>query len=167
MSLRQNLETLESDELFDKVRSSSLTEEADTLARDILSSRGITPPVGNSHHDAALESYSFSKTALSFFSACIKGEARLASAFWILGLLVSGSWIFFLFLLSLTQNRLLTAIFESGLIASLLGGSVFYLVCVWRCSENTDLPLWSYLAKSFVLFKSSIFLVLFAGAFFW
>lgn len=167
MTIRSNLEALESDELLHKVQTSALTETADEIAREILLSRGITPPAANEISQIVDKARRAPHVVfLDYLSICFKGQARLASAFWILGFLIAGFWIVTLMALSFASNPILSTFFELLFITALVAGSTFHLLSIWRCSLNTDMPIWTYAARTYVIFKSSVILAILFSAFF-
>lgn len=78
-----------------------------------------------------------------------RGEARLASAFWLLG--ITGGFVVGLAVrlaetLAPRDDMLRTS---AGLV--LLVYSAFTWVCVWRCAKNTSWIGWAYLARGCVV----------------
>lgn len=163
MSLRENIASLEDDELLKKVRSLSLTEEADEIASEILVSRGIQPPEKGECSFA--EDVSPKRVPwISFFKSCLKGEAPLAFAYWGLGFLLSILLIVSYAGMSYFSRSWAGDLFSYLLFTLIVVGPPVQVFCVWQCSDNTNFILWNGLAKLFVLVMCLVYLSLIMSA---
>jgi hypothetical protein len=163
MSLRENIASLEDDELLQKVRSLSLTDEADSIAREILVSRGIQPPekqVCNFVEDASPKREPWG----AFLKSCLNGSAPLSSAYWGMGFLLIVLSIVMIAGMSFFSGSWIGDLFDFALFTLLVVGSPAHVFCVWQCSDNTNLLLWNGLAKGFVMIMCLVYVGLIIGA---
>lgn len=152
-TVRATLSQFEDDELIEKIRAGSLTEEALQIATDILAQREANAPsTGNPTavvgHLAPKPS---TKSDAAFLSRCFRGSASLNDAFWVLGLGI---------LLGLAVPIIIVSSFLKGSIVgtaiAILGGMavfaavIFRDISIWRCAPNAKNPFWGVAARSWI-----------------
>ena len=86
MSLKENLEKLDSEELVYKLAQKSLTDEAEAIAIAILQSRGVKPPISSEIKNIEIEHRPVHIVLVDVLADIFKGKASLKVAFWGVGL---------------------------------------------------------------------------------
>jgi len=84
------------------------------------------------------------------------GQASLASAYWLIGVL--GSVVFSTLFNLLGSNPLVLLIFLAW-----IPYTVFALVSIWRCAWNTSWKGWGYIARALVILNALYVLAALAG----
>lgn len=139
--IRQSYSSMGTEELINRARSGTLTEEAHLLALKELQSRGIdtTELPGK----PTLQS---TKKEISpgFFWRCWQGKERLWKAYWLLGLLGG-------FVLGLTRIPASPLIQIVLFFLVALPIQVFWWVSVWRCAFRSSHWGWAILARGMVI----------------
>jgi len=149
MSLRESLEKLDSEELFEKLLHQMLTEEASEVARGILLSRGVTPPAANEYEPDQIEKTPIHIRMAQLIKDCVRGEAPLGTAYWSLGLVLFAIAVIALLGYEFTRLTLLDGVFSYFFMAVMLLGNPFHAFCVWKCSKNTKQEVFENLAKTY------------------
>jgi hypothetical protein len=166
MTLRENLDALEDDELLSKVVAESLTDEADAIARELLAARGVQIPILEAGSAASTDSPPLIKRWLSLIKNSLQGEAPLGVAWSVCGMTTLLFVITTVLGMMIFQSTFLRPIFEMGFLIALVTGFPMQAFCVWRCSENTSSQFWSAIAMLYsMLFGVVVAVVLFAGIF--
>lgn len=140
--LRQTYEGMDIEELINRAKSGTLTEEAHALALKVLQSRGINTaelPETPSPLPPNAE------IPPGFFWRCWHGKERLWKAYWLLGLLGG-------FVLGIT--RIPSSAFIQAVLFLLIALpiQVFWWVSVWRCAFRSSHWGWAILARGVVIF---------------
>ena len=122
----------------------TLTETAYEVLEAELSRRSVAvPPRAGLEKELAAAKESYRRMRLS---AHWKGEAPLASAYWLIGVL--GFWVAYgVFLLASHLSRVLSA----AALVLLLAVMVFAWVSIWRCWNNSSWRGWGYIARAIVV----------------
>ena len=161
-TVRATLLQFEDDELIEKIRTGSLTEEAQQVATDILAQRGtdvarsVKPIVVVGH----LAPKQTTKSDVAFLSRCFRGSASLNDAFWVLG---------FGWLLGLAIPVLVVSLFLRGSIfgtaiavlgsAANIAAFIFRDISIWRCAPNAKNPIWGIAARLWIFLSYALVLV--------
>jgi hypothetical protein len=145
------------DDLLNLHSSGDLTEAAYEVIESEMGRRNIPIPQRPEIDDRY-------KNTQSVIKNYWYGKARLANAFWLLGVLggVFATFIFRVFLnLVVLQipNFPLRIILLSISFIFLLGFIIFVYVSIWRCAWNTDWKGWGYIARFLIFLKISIILM--------
>ena len=165
MTLRENLAALEDEELLFKVTSSSLTEEAEAIARELLAARGVGIPVELSALATPYKTH-FVMRWLSLLNNCFQGKAPLGVAWSVCGLTNLALIILCVLGMMIFNSTFLKSAFETGFLFVLVFGFPMQAFCVWRCRENTKSQLWSAIAMLYsMLFGVIVVSLIFAGIF--
>ena len=132
------------EELLVLHRAGTLTEVAyDALEAELA--RRTVPVPSRPPADAEDESAQENDRHMTL-AAHWRGDAPLASAYWLLGTL--GFWV--IYGASVLIQRIVPALLPVAL-AVLLGFLVFAWVAIWRCWKNCTWSVWGYLARMQVI----------------
>lgn len=160
MSLRESLDKLDSEELYEKLLHQMLTEEASEIARGILLSRGVTPPVANEWEPAQIEKTPIHIRLAQLIKDCVRGEAPLGTAYWSLGLVLFAIAVIALLGYEFTRLTVLDGVFSYLFMALILLGNPFHAYCVWKCSKNTNNAFFGHIAKMYAGLQLLVWCVL-------
>ena len=161
-TVRATLSQLEDDELIEKIRTGSLTEEAHQVAAEILAQRGanaspvVEPTVVMGH----LAPKQTKGSDVAFLSRCFRGSASLNDAFWVLGLgILVGLAAPVLIVSSFLRGSIVgTAIGVLGWVA-VIAASIFRDISIWRCAPNAKNPIWGIAARLWIFLSYGLVLV--------
>jgi len=143
-NLQQTYSGKSSEELLSLHGRGTLTDLAYNALEGELARRGVgVPPRPEGDAEAAAAQESSRRTTLS---AHWRGEAPLASAYWLIGTL--GFWLVYGAFVFASQFVPLVA---PGLAVVLLAVIVFGWVSIWRCWKNTRWPAWGFIARGLVI----------------
>jgi hypothetical protein len=136
MSLQENLEKLDSEELVYKLAQKSLTDEAEAIAIAILQSRGVKPPISSEIKNIEIEHRPLHIVLANLLADIFKGKASLKVAFWGVGLalylIVIGIGIGY----EITRQQTAGVVFSFFLVIFLLLGNPIHAYCIWKCRKN-------------------------------
>jgi hypothetical protein len=166
MTLRENLDALEDDELLSKVVTESLTDEADAIARELLASRGVQIPALEAGSAASTASPPLIKRWVSLIKKSLQGEAPLGVAWSVCGMTTLMFVITTVLGMMIYQSTILRPIFEAGFLLAIVMGFPMQAYCVWRCSENTSSRLWSAIAILYSMLIGLVVVVVLLAAIF-
>ena len=122
----------------------TLTDLAYSALEAELVRRGVAvPPRPAGDAEAAAADDKFRRTTLA---AHWRGEAPLASAYWLIGTL--GFWLVYGAFVFASQ---FVPIIAPVLLVVLLAVIVFGWVSIWRCWRNTSWPAWGFVARGLVI----------------
>lgn len=165
MTLRENLAALEDEELLFKVTSSSLTEEAEAIARELLAARGVDIPDPVSE----VATPTTSPVHLVWFQllkTSFQGKAPLGVAYSVSGITTLAFILLMVLGMMMFQSTFLSPLFDTGLFLVLVLGFPMQAFCVWRCSENTKSRLWSAIAMLYSMIVGVVVAALILAAMF-
>lgn len=145
--LAQNYRNKPTEQLLELYASGTLTEVAYDVLKEELAHRG-NPIPERSKVPAVFKNKPQSLTAHW------KGEASLASAYWLIGVL--GGMVFSLLSIMLASSSAILLVFIAW-----IPYSIFALVSIWRCAWNSSWRGWGYLARSVVVVNILYFANLF------
>ena len=145
--LAENYETLSDNELLAQHLAGTLTDLAYEVLEAELAERGIAIPKRPEASDAL-------QGRPQSLRAHWQGQASLASAYWLIGML--GSLVFALLFNLLGSQQAALLVFLAW-----IPYTVFALVSIWRCAWNTSWKGWGYIARALVLLNvASVFAAL-------
>jgi len=122
----------------------TLTALAYEVLERQLRSRGIAVP---ERPDAGLiEAQARREHARTTLRGHWRGEAPLASAYWLVGTL--GFWVVYG---AVILTRMLLPVLMPVAWAVMVAFLVFAWVSIWRCWRNTRWPVWGYVARAIVV----------------
>lgn len=143
--LQRNYADKADDELLQLHARGTLTDIAyDALEAELSKRNRPVPPRPAPAAETEVREYE-SRTTLA---AHWRGQAALASAFWLLGIVGASLLWAITGLLSRAAPVLLPV---AGLAA--LAFTVFAWVSIWRCWKNTRWPAWGYIARGWVILQ--------------
>lgn len=140
--IKETLDRLEVDDLIDRIKSGTLTEQAHLIALSALTGRWVST---DGLPQAPIDFQSNEKIDDGFISNCWRGNVRLYKAYWGLGFIL----VVFSILLSKTLD--LTSLTTLGRVLifslSIIPIQLLFLVSVWRSAFNTSSVMFAYLAR--------------------
>jgi hypothetical protein len=141
------------DELLSLHKSGALTDVGYERLESEMTRRAMTIPARSATGEALLaaEETFRRQTLLAHW----RGEARLASAYWLVG--VVGGWLIGGIVVG---TAALAPRFLLLTVALLLIFVVFASVSIWRCAKNTSWIAWGYVARGIVVLNAVGFLFL-------
>lgn len=168
-SLAKTYHDKEDAELLAFYSSDTLTELAREVLEQELAKRGITIP--NNLENAVVTSKLSSKPRPQSLRAHWRGQASLASAYWLIG--VVGSAILGVMVHGLeavidapesaslhTNIQIALGLSYTSLSILSILYAIFATVSIWRCSWNSDWKGWGYIAR-FVVVVNAIYLLIY------
>lgn len=153
--VQESLSQLENEDIFEKIRSGSLTDEAQQIATRILGERGIAAPATE---DFVAEVVAPSKKSHAkessgeFLSRCFRGKASLNDAVWTLGV---GLWIAVGIPAALLKATPVPWLGGIVLLISLL----FRDIAIWRCAPNAKRVFWGIAARAWIFLSNGFIVV--------
>ena len=135
--LAQNYATKSDDELLNLHSAGTLTDVAYEVIEAELESRGVAIP-------QRPEATAAPQVRPQSLRAHWNGQASLASAYWLIGVL--GGVVFSVLFNLLASSPIALLIFLVW-----VPYTVFALVSIWRCAWNTSWKGWGYIARALVL----------------
>jgi hypothetical protein len=135
--LAQKYATKSDDELLDLHSAGTLTGVAYEVLEAELKGRGVPIP---QRHEASAGKQGRPRSLAAHWH----GQASLASAYWLFGVL--GGSVFLVLFWLVGSNPLVLVIFLAW-----IPYTVFALVSIWRCAWNTSWKGWGYIARVIVI----------------
>ena len=133
---------MDTEELIDRTKSGTLTEDAHILALKELQSRGInTAELPENPFPSPPEK----EIDPGFLWRCWHGKEELWKAFWLLSFL--GGFVIF-FITKIPSSRLIQAALFIFLVLPI---QIFWWISVWRCAFHTSHWGWAILARVVVI----------------
>lgn len=152
--LRENYRRMDTEEIGERIRNGTLTEQAHAVALQELAGRGA---LVDSLPEQPLKVAECEESKPHFLARAWSGKEQLWIVFWVLGFLLNVP----LGLASAIRHPLLSgALYVVGVACRF-----FWLGCVWRSAFRSSHWGWAVLARGYVVVDLSVSVLIFARVF--